>query len=417
MRAPVAAHRGLIVLLMVLAPARAGAQPAADVDRAKASFNAGATAYAAGEYLAAIQAFETAYQLTPLPPIAFSLAQAHRRQYFADHDRVHLDKAIALYRGYVAEVQSGGRRADALDALSQLEPLAAVAGAGAASAPEPAARPTRVLITAEVPGAQLSLDHSPPAPSPLIREVTAGRHQVSASAPGFFPVEREVTAIAGELVPISLTLRERPSNVELSIPRDGEIYVDGTFASRGGERVSLALSGGAHQLVVARTGYRLFSQAIHLRPGEARRVEVTLEPTRTRKVSTALLIGSGVAATFAVVAAALAFEAQDDAKDFLNEQSMGNVSSAALAAYDESLSARNRYRTAAGVGLGAAFVLAGTGLLLRALDRPDVKELFEPGRPPAGSAPPAPLAVDRTRVRLIPLLAPGAVGASLGRAF
>ena len=60
-----------------------------DLDRAKESFKAGATAYAAGDYLAAIQALDAAYQLTPLPAIAFSLAQAHRRQYFVDHEREH----------------------------------------------------------------------------------------------------------------------------------------------------------------------------------------------------------------------------------------------------------------------------------------------------------------------------------------
>lgn len=413
------ARGGLVVLLVAIWawPARGSEQPAAEVARAKESFNAGATAYSAGEYLAAIQAFETAYELTPLAPIAFSLAQAHRRQYFASHDRVHLDKAVALFRRYVEEVQSGGRRADALDALSQLEPLAALAGAAAAPAADPTRFPTRLLVTAETPGAQLSLDRSPPAPSPLIREVAAGRHQVSATAPGFFPIEREVTAIAGELVPISIALRERPSNVELSIPRDGEVYIDGAFASRGGERVSLTVSSGSHQLVVARTGYRLSSQTIHVRPGEDRRVDVTLERTRTRKVSTALLIAGGVAAGVAGVAAALAFNAQGDAEEFLNRQSQGNVTAVELAAYDENITDRNRYRMAAGVSIGAAVALAGTGLLLRELDRPDPKELFQAGRSSEGSASPPPPSADPSRLQLTPLLSPGAFGASLGRAF
>ena len=101
------------------------ADPQSDLDRAKDSFKAGATAYAAGDYLAAIQALDAAYQLTPLPAIAFSLAQAHRRQYFVDHAREHLDRSIALFRQYIEVAPGGSRRADALDALSQLEPLAA----------------------------------------------------------------------------------------------------------------------------------------------------------------------------------------------------------------------------------------------------------------------------------------------------
>ena len=186
----------LVMVLLALSPAVAGAQRAGDLERAKDSFKAGATAYAAGEYLAAIQAFEAAYALTPLPPIAFSLGQAERRQYFASHERPHLDWAIALFRRYIEQVQTGGRRADALDALSQLEPLAAIKAGDSAAAVE-AARPTRLLLTCEAPGAELSLDGGPAAPSPLIREVPPGPHQLAVSAPGFFPVTREVTAVAG----------------------------------------------------------------------------------------------------------------------------------------------------------------------------------------------------------------------------
>src|SRR4051794_3084418 len=92
------------------------AQSREDLDRAKASFQAGATAYAAGEYLAAIQALESAYALTPLPAIAFSLAQAERRQYFVAHEPPYLLRALELYRRYLDQVPTGGRRAAALHA-------------------------------------------------------------------------------------------------------------------------------------------------------------------------------------------------------------------------------------------------------------------------------------------------------------
>jgi hypothetical protein len=226
-----------------------------------------------------------------------------------------------------------------------------------------------------------------------------------------------VTAVAGELVPTSLTLRERPSKVEVSAPANAEIYLDGAFASRGGDRVALTSSSGSHQILVAQTGHRLSAQTIELRPGEERRVQVALEPTRTRKVSTALLIGSAVAAGVAAVAAVLAFDAQGDAEDFLSRRSQGNVTGGDLAAYDEAVTDRNRYRTAAGISIGAAVVMAGTGLLLRELDRPDPKELFRAGRSPEGGAAPPEPSADPTRLQLTPLLAPGAFGASLGRAF
>jgi tetratricopeptide (TPR) repeat protein len=88
------------------APSQPSVQTNDDLERAKASFKAGAAAYAAGEYPAAIQALDTAYELTPLPAIAFSLGQAERRQYFVAHERQHLERAVALFRRYVADVPS-----------------------------------------------------------------------------------------------------------------------------------------------------------------------------------------------------------------------------------------------------------------------------------------------------------------------
>src|SRR3954454_18903721 len=100
---------GLVLGLASLPLSALAADPPSDLERAKESFKAGATAYAAGDYLAAIQALDAAYQLEPLPAIAFSLGQAHRRQYFVDHDPEHLDRSIALFRQYVELAPSGSR--------------------------------------------------------------------------------------------------------------------------------------------------------------------------------------------------------------------------------------------------------------------------------------------------------------------
>ena len=113
---------GFVAALACAVPlllARPGlAQSAADTERAKASFKAGANAYAAGDYLAAIQALETAYELSPLPAIAFSLAQAERKQYFVKQDREHLERALLLFRRYVEQAPRGPRREDALSAIA-----------------------------------------------------------------------------------------------------------------------------------------------------------------------------------------------------------------------------------------------------------------------------------------------------------
>ena len=76
---------------LALLPCRLAQGQTPEIERAKASFRAGANAYAAGDYPAAIQALEAAYELTPLPAIAFSLAQAERKQYGKTRRREHLE--------------------------------------------------------------------------------------------------------------------------------------------------------------------------------------------------------------------------------------------------------------------------------------------------------------------------------------
>jgi PEGA domain len=372
-----------LVLLATLPAGRAAAQSAADLDRAKESFKAGAIAYGAGEYLAAIQALDAAYASTPLPAIAFSLAQAERRQYFVAHERAHLDRAVTLFRRYLNEVPSGGRRADALEALSQLEPLAALQdhpGAAPAGEEATAVRPTRVMITADAPGARLSLDGGAPTGSPLIREVEPGRHRVAISAAGFAPEEHEVTAVAAELIPLSIALRELPSTVMVNAPSTADLYVDGVFASRGG--LTLRLPGGAHGLAAGQKGQRVWSASLDLGRGVTRTVPVSLEPTRQRRASRLLFAGAAAAAGAGVVLSALAVRAQGRAEDFLTRQTRGNVSAADRDGYDRDVATRDHDRIAAAVTLGVAAGLAVTALFLREIDQPDAQELSRRSRPP-----------------------------------
>ena len=322
---------GLAACLALLS-LRAAAEPS-ELERAKESFKAGATAYAAGDYLAAIQALDAAYQLTPLPAIAFSLGQAERRQYFVDHGREHLERAITLFRRYIEVSPSGSRRADALDALSQLEPLvAALATPDVAQAPPPAAeaRRTRVLITSEAAGARLTLDDAAAAPSPLIREVEPGKHRLRVEAPGFFPVQRDVNAIAGELILTQVPLRERPSTLALWTPPDAEIYIDGSYVSDGGEGVTLQLPSGRHRIAVGQQGHRVAAQTVVLERGKARSLRIVLEPTPQRLTSEVLFIGGGAALGASLVFSALAVRAEGRAEQFLGQRAYRNVSNPEL---------------------------------------------------------------------------------------
>src|SRR5689334_10754538 len=121
-------RRVIIAFLLVAFAAPAAAQPKVspgEKKKAEEFFRAGERAFNAKEYLVAAQALEEALKLYPVPPIIFSTAQAYRLQYFVDKDAGWLKRSIELYRMYVADVKSGGRRGDAVESLAELEPLLA----------------------------------------------------------------------------------------------------------------------------------------------------------------------------------------------------------------------------------------------------------------------------------------------------
>jgi len=374
-----------LLLLCWALPLRA--QSPAELERAKASFRAGAAAYAAGEYPAAIQALAQAYQLTPLPAIAFSLAQAERRQYFVDRDPHHLERAIELFRRYVAQEPNGTRRADALDALAQLEPLAASAGIQLGASPQASALrgevPTRVMIISEAAEARVALDGGDAAPVPLVRVVQPGAHRVVVEAPGYFPGERTVTAVAGELVLSEVALRERPSTLRIASSVGAELYLDGAFVSRGGSDVVLEQPSGKHTLTVAESGRRTQHHTLLLRRGETERLEVVLEPSRQRLVARGLFIAGGVATATGIVLALLSMHEDREAEDFLSLRLRGQATADDLRQYTESHEKRDNYRTAMGVSLALAGALFCSAILTYALDQPnpsDIQRSWVPNR-------------------------------------
>jgi len=362
-----------VLILAALSAFSARAHAADEAARAKESFKAGAAAYAAGEYLAAIQALESAYELMPLPAIAFSLAQAERKQYFVSHESAHLTRSIRLFRQYLREVPSGGRRADALEALSQLELLEAtkVRAPRTDTQEVRAAQPARVLISAEAPSARISLDGAPAVPAPLIREVTPGKHRVEVQAPGFESGREEVLAVTGELTRKDVVLRERPARLGIWAPPDSELYVDGSYVSPGGAGVTLAMAGGKHRIALLANGHKISYRDVTLQRGSAQSLRLTLEPTAQRNASYVLFIAGSAALGAGLITSALAVQAENRAEYFLGQRGRRNVEDLELSNYKAAVNSRNTLQIATGVSLGAALGMFITGLFLHELDAPD----------------------------------------------
>jgi hypothetical protein len=424
---------GCVLALALALPARAQ-EPAADepssaaprspeaesdaksaIQRAEESFNAGAAAYAAGDYLAAIQALEAAYALRPVPQIEFSIAQAERRQYFVDRRTEHLSRSVALFRRYLEQAPDGGRRADAIDALSQLEPLLAKAQSSSAPAALAPARSTRVMVLCEVPAARISVDGGEPGPSPLIREVTPGKHEVQVRAPGFRDGQRQVVAVQGELVPVTVTLQEQPSRLQFSAPEDAEVYVDGVLVSQGASLLQLELPSGRHRVSVAQKGHRVATQSLQLNRGELATTSFELTPTRQRVASHVLFAGGAVALAAGGAFSYLALNSENDAKEFVQRQKQQNQTMGELVRYDADVTRRNRYRLLAGASFAASLGLLVTGLFLHELDTPSADDLYR-SLPQPGEARPLAARAPR-RLELGAWIVPGQLGASLQGEF
>ncbi|HVR21652.1 MAG TPA: PEGA domain-containing protein [Polyangiaceae bacterium] len=371
-----------LLVALAFSPAIARAD---EVSEAKAFFKAGAAAYAAGDYLAAIQALDAAYRATPLPAIAFSLAQAERRQYFVSHEPQHLTRAIELYRVYLDKVPSGGRRADAADALAQLEPLAVglstqpAADAAATSTP-PVVAKTRLMVTSEAPGATVSLDGAPPVPSPLIAEVTAGTHTVSVGATGYSTSERRVVAVAGELVPLEVELKERLAVVLVEPSIEVDLYVDGAYMGRVTRGARVELPGGSHQFAFAKKGRRLESMMLTLERGSTRRLPVELHWTAQRMTAVSLFIVSGVTFVGGLLTAAGAAGAEYEAEQILNQREEESLSPSELQEYEDAIELRNRLRVGAAASLAISAGSLVTGIILHELDDPNVRDIFPRSR-------------------------------------
>jgi tetratricopeptide (TPR) repeat protein len=365
-------------VLAVVSPSLALAQ-GRDVELAKEYFRAGAAAYAAGDYLAAIQALESAYAITPLPAIAFSLAQAERRQYFASREAARLARAIELFRLYLDQVKSGGRRADATDALAQLEMLAAASGkasGGTGAQAQQESAKTRLMVSCEAPKATISLDGGKPVPSPLIAEVTPGKHALTVTAPGFFTETRSARAVAGSLVPVEVELRERPAIVFVRARADADLYVDGAFAGRVGTGRRLELASGPHLVSVAKNGRKVVRMETELGPGEVKTVEPKLEWTGERRAAMALFVTSGAAFGGGMFLTALAIREENRAEGILGRKASSNIGPGDLTDYDEAIQARGQYRAGAVASFAASAGALVTGVVLFAFDKPDLKEVL-----------------------------------------
>ena len=396
-------------------------------------FDAGSRAYAAGNYRAAIQAFEQALSAEARPGLLFSIAQAHRRQYKIDGRAGHIAVAMRRYREYLAQVKQGGRRADVEAALAELEPVAQKLeqeGQLLSAAAQESETATRLIVTSPVAGAKVLVDDDKtPRDVPFIAEVTAGRHKLRVLADDHFEEAREIEVAAGAVTALDLALKERPATLALESVSGARVSLDGRFLGETPLPGGVEIPSGDHRLEVSRAGYASFTQALRVSPGQKVTVTAPLVMTFQRKVSVGLMIGGGAAVAGGVVLGGLALASQADAASVKGAMDRGEVvcrgdSCPELDRYNGAVSARDALRATSFTLLGVGALAAGGGVFLYFVDG---LPLFGAPRGDASSPPAASAAGGQSshaarepaRVQLsaTPLLAPGLGGVSVSGRF
>lgn len=404
----------------VLVPFRpVEAQPSAqtspeDLARAKRLFRAGARAYDRGQFEAAAQAFEQAYELSPRIALRFSAGQARVRQYTTDREVENLRRAKEHFQAYVDEVKQGRRVKDAVEALGEIDLLIAKteptappppepsngeggaggtageggAGGGPAPATAPARKTTGTLqIDSDVEGATATVVGRPGVIEklPVWLDVPPGTYEVIVRADGYEDARRTVRVQPRRLGLAFPSLKAIPANLTITGPTGAELMLDGRLAGR--LPLSLSLDGGVHTVVAGEKGHENVSKTLVLQRGSSERIDIDLPFSDQRVAAHTFygISGAAFAATIGAYSYARVVLAQAERLLSVTEgDGRRTLTRDELDEYQDQLSFAGVLGIA-GVGSAATGVVSlAVGLLLQGFDRSNLEEaaVFAPSRPP-----------------------------------
>jgi tetratricopeptide (TPR) repeat protein len=158
--------------------------PPGDVEQARADFERGAALYGAGNFRAALAAFEAAQARAPAPQALFNIARCQERL-------GQLADALDSYTAYLASAPDAPDRAAVSARIQELR------------ARLPLEASLRISVE---PPSSVSVDGEPAGLSPVAVRLSPGIHRVGATQEGYQPLEREVELAPGGRVQLELSL-------------------------------------------------------------------------------------------------------------------------------------------------------------------------------------------------------------------
>ncbi len=380
--------RALVLLFALALPAVAHAADD-DMVRARRFFRAGSIAYERGRYAEAIRAFEEADALVDSPALTFSLAQAYRRQFFVDRDPERAERAYELFRAYLSADPNGRRRPDAVEqiqalevALFRLERTDVLKQALEPPPPPPPA--TELFLYTEGADAEVAVDGAAATRAPTVAPVSAGRHVVTAEAPGYRPARLEIDAAPNRLTPVQIVLEPRPARLALEAEPGAEIFVDGVRIGEAPLAFELGVPPGPHRIDARLRGHALVTEEIEAERDEAMKRVLEFEPTPRREAANVVLVTSGGLAAAGVIAVVAALLAESEASGVDAMRGSANIDPEVLEDYNGDVRERNTLRTTSVVLFSSAVVLGVVGGVMWLFDEPEIPP------PPTYLPPPEP---------------------------
>jgi hypothetical protein len=265
------------------------------------------------------------------------------------------------------------------------------------------------MISSPIDEVTITLDGKPAGLLPYIAAVTPGVHSIALQAKGYLDYQRDVRVLDGSVVPLDVTLQEKPARLTVVAPEGAQISVDGRF--RGvAPSPPIALPSGKHFVTVTKNGHEAFSRDIAVERDEARSLHADLRGTAQR-TSAWLLMGIGGTAFLAgggLLAAALVQENSAKSTNIATKED--------IRAYNDAVESSNELRTAGFITAGSGLAVGAIGAFLFAFDEPRVggaatpDEANAPARPHREQSP----GLD---ISALPWFSPHAAGAVFRGSF
>jgi hypothetical protein len=238
------AHSLLLTGTILAGSLLACAAEAKPKESAQALLNRGNKAFAAGDYAAALEAFEKGYELSPSPVFLRSIGYAYLKMYKHEKARATLQEYLKKYPNQ-PDAKKIKDLVDGLDVVVQ----------------------TKVSITSSPPGADLYFDTEAAgkvATTPFDGTIEPGKHLVILKLGSYHVTVRPFTIAPKQSLKLEIPM-EAPLKVS-SVPEGADVFIDGQKTSVGKTPLTASIAPGKHKITIRLAGYKTWVEPVEVKP-------------------------------------------------------------------------------------------------------------------------------------------------------